>query len=144
MRARVVAPALAGVLALAGCTLAPVPVPVPGPGPACASGQQTMASELLYFGTAMPQGAVSATDWQAFVDAEVTPRFPSGLTTWAAAGQWRGGDGTPVREVSFIVNIVHTPTPADEAAIAAIMQAYKQRFHQESVLRVASAACVAF
>jgi hypothetical protein len=137
--ARLAASALA-VLALAGCALAPVP----GLAPACANGQQAMASELLYFGTAMPQGVVSATDWQAFVDAEVTPRFPAGLTTWPAAGQWRGGDGALVREASYVVNIVHAPTPADEAAIGAIVQAYKQRFHQESVLRVSSAACVAF
>ena len=92
----------------------------------------------------MPRGTVSPADWQAFVDAEATPRFPAGLSVWPAAGQWRAGDGALVREQSFVLNIVHAPTPADEAAVVAIVQAYKQRFHQESVLRVASAVCVAF
>ena len=127
---------LAAGVALGGCASAP--------DRACAPGQQAMASELLYFGTAMPDGTVSAADWQAFVDAEVTPRFPAGLSAWPAAGQWRAGDGTLVRESSFVLNIVHAPTPPDEAALGAIVQAYKLRFHQESVLRVASAACVAF
>jgi len=136
MTARLATVLLVAGLALGGCANAPVP--------ACAPGQQAMSSELLYFGTAMPLGRVSASDWQAFVDAEVTPRFPAGLSTWPAGGQWRGADGALVREPSFVLNVVHTPTPADEAAIGAIVQAYKQRFHQESVLRVANAACVAF
>jgi Protein of unknown function (DUF3574) len=127
---------LAAGVALGGCASAPAP--------ACAPGRQAMTSELLYFGSAMPQGAVSPADWRAFADAEVTPRFPAGFSVWPAAGQWRGGDGAVVREASFVLNIVHAATPEDEVAIGAIVQAYRQRFHQESVLRVSSAACVAF
>ena len=112
--------------------------------PACAPGRQAMASELLYFGTAMPQGVVSAEDWRGFVDDVVTPRFPDGLTAWPATGQWRPAGGAVVREASTVLNIVHAADARSDAAIAEIIDAYKRRFQQESVLRVSSAACVAF
>ena len=103
-----------------------------------------MTSELLYFGTAMPQGVVPADAWRGFVDDVITPRFPDGLTTWAAAGQWRPAGGALVREASTVLNIVHPADARSDAAIAEIIDAYKKRFQQESVLRVSSAACVAF
>ena len=103
-----------------------------------------MTSELLYFGTAMPQGVVSAEAWRGFVDEVVTPRFPDGLSAWPAAGQWRPAGGAVVREASTVLNIVHGADAGSDAAIAEIIDAYKRRFQQESVLRVSSAACVAF
>ena len=38
----------------------------------------------LYFGTASPDGPVSPADFEAFLDTCVTPRFPLGLTRYAA------------------------------------------------------------
>lgn len=45
----------------------------------------------LFFGTARPDGAAAVTDRQfmAFVDKEVTPGFPNGLTVQSGRGQWR-------------------------------------------------------
>ena len=132
------APLLATALALAfgGCA---------GPSaPACPSGRQAMTSELLYFGTATPQGVVTAEAWRDFVDEEVTPRFPDGLTTWPASGQWRPAGGAPVREASWVLDVVHAKDARSDAAIAEIVDDYKRRFHQDSVLRVSTAACVAF
>jgi hypothetical protein len=135
---RLAALGLMAALALDGCANAPVPAP------GCAPGQQAMTSELLYFGSAMPQGVVSAEAWRDFVDDVVTPRFPDGLTAWPAAGQWRPAGGAVVREASTVLNIVHAADARSDAAIAEIVDAYKKRFQQESVLRVSSAACVAF
>jgi hypothetical protein len=130
--------ALAAALALGGCAGAP------GVAPTCASGLRPMTADLLYFGTAMPHGGVSADDWRDFVDTVVTPRFPDGLTTWPASGQWRAADGARVREPSYVLDLVHVPDARSDAAIAEIVAAYRQRFHQEAVLRVATPACVAF
>ena len=140
--ARLLLPAIAIALALGGCALANAPAPVPAS--ACAPGQQAMTSELLYFGTAMPQGVVSAEDWRGFVDAVVTPRFPDGLTAWPASGQWKAAGGATVREATWVLNVVHAPDARSDSSIAEIVADYKRRFHQESVLRVSSAACVAF
>ena len=135
---------LAGALVLAAVACAALGGCANGAATACASGQQPMRSELLYFGTAMPQGTVSAEDWRGFVDEIVTPRFPDGLTAWPASGQWTSPQGVPVREAAWVISVVHRPDAASEAAIAAIVDAYKTRFHQASVLRVNSEACVAF
>jgi hypothetical protein len=92
--------------------------------------------DTLYFGLSQPGGLISEADWQAFVDAELTPRFPDGLTQWAAQGQWKGSDGKAAKEPSRVVVLLHAPGAAADAKLAALIEAYKARFHQESVLRV--------
>src|SRR5918993_2069487 len=44
----------------------------------------------LYFGLSKQKGSVSELEWQTLLRDEVTARFPNGLTTWEADGQWRG------------------------------------------------------
>jgi hypothetical protein len=128
------APVLAALALLGACA-------APG-GPPCAPGERRAVSELLYFGSATPDGTVSAEDWSDFLGETVTPRFPDGLTAWPAAGQWRGADGGLVREASWVLSLVHRGDPAAEADVRAVAEAYKARFRQEAVLRVRSEACV--
>ncbi len=52
----------------------------------------------LFFGTAKPGGAVTADEFEAFLDAIITPLFPDGLTVIKADGQFRGAD--PARKPS--------------------------------------------
>lgn len=52
-------------------------------------------------------------------------------------GQWRGADGRPNREPTFVLEVVHPARAAGiDAAIAAIIAEYKRLFRQEAVLRV--------
>ena len=113
-------------------------------GPGCGAGQRAMTNDLLYFGTQKPGGVVSAAEWADFLATSATPRFPDGLTTWDAAGQWKSAEGTPVREASHVLNVVHEDSAANDAAVAAIAGEYKARFRQESVLRVSTKSCVSF
>ena len=95
--------------------------------------------DRVYFGRAIGDtGLVSDSAWSVFVRDVVTPRFPDGITTWRADGQWRGANGAIVREPSVVLEIVHRAAPADDASIVAIAAEYKRRFHQESVLRLTS------
>ena len=110
----------------------------------CPGGQRAMIAEYLYFGTAKPDGQVSADDWRRFVDEVVTPKFPQGLSVWQASGQWKSDVGPIVREPSYVLNVVHERGEVNDAAIDSIMNAYKARFRQEAVLRVRSSACVSF
>jgi hypothetical protein len=110
--------------------------------PACGPGERPAVSELLYFGSATPDGAVSAEAWSVFLAETVTPRFPDGLTAWPASGQWRGPDGVLVHEASWVLSLVHPDDPAAEAGVRAVIEAYKARFRQEAVLRVRAGACV--
>ena len=101
-------------------------------------------SELLYFGTAQPEGVVSAQEWADFLDKVITPRFPQGLSVWPAAGQWQSADGTLVRENTWVLHVLRPESDTAEQAMASIMTLYKTRFQQEAVLRVQSRVCVSF
>ena len=79
-------------------------------------------------------GVVSDAQWRAFVAQVVTPRFPGGLTVWLADGQWRGVDGRTEREPTFVLELLHAPDARDDTAIAEIINVYKRRFCQQSVL----------
>jgi hypothetical protein len=109
---------------------------------ACAPGQQAAVSDLLYFGMARPAGGnVTREEWSDFLQSEVTPRFPAGLTVWPASGQWRGADGQVVREDSYVLNLLHPADAAAENAVRSIIAEYKKQFAQEAVLRVRSNVC---
>jgi hypothetical protein len=91
----------------------------------------------LYFGRNIKGvGEVSEAEFQAFVDREVTPRFPDGLTIYDADGQFLDSTGTLIQEPSKVISLIFTDTVENEAAIDEIIQAYKQQFQQESVLQV--------
>jgi hypothetical protein len=129
---------LAGLLA--GCAAAPPPLCAPAESQAgCAVATQ------LFFGLSRPDGGVvSEAEWGQFLADTVTPRFPAGFTIFAAEGQWRAAGGTAIlRESSRILLIIH-PAGADDGAIAALIDAYKARFHQESVLRLDTKAIARF
>lgn len=101
--------------------------------------------DLLFLGTDRPDGGtVSTVEWNAFLRDVVTPRFPAGLTAWPAAGQWRAADGSIVREASYVLQLMHPPTPQAEAAVREIVADYKARFRQEAVLRVRGADCMSW
>jgi len=114
-----------------------------GPALVCAlvapgTGAEPWLRNELFFGTAKADGtAVSAAEWEAFVDTEITPRFPEGLTVLEAAGQWQEADGDIIEERSKVVLLLYPRAAREEshAEIEAIRAAYERRFGQEAVLR---------
>jgi len=131
------------VLALSGCSATSRPGNQVA-APVCAVGD-AMTQTTLYFGLNRPQGAViTEAEWQGFVDADVTPRFKDGLTVFAAKGQWLGNDGKLARESSKALLLIHATDKASEQGIEALRAIYKQRFAQDSVMRVDTPVCVAF
>jgi hypothetical protein len=101
-----------------------------------------MTQADLYFGRNIGSApGVSDEDWRRFVDEEVTPRFPNGLTVQDASGQWKGTDGTIVREASKHLSIVLSDMPDEAGKLAAIREAYKRRFRQEAVLLLETKSC---
>ena len=63
----------------------------------------SFARTELFFGTARPDGVVTKEEFLVFIDQEVTPRFPDGLTILDGHGQFRGADGVLVKENSFVL-----------------------------------------
>ncbi len=93
----------------------------------------------LYFGfDRKEQAQVGDEEWEKFLAEEVTPRFPDGFTVISAIGQYRGADGTIVREPSRVVVFLLPKTAKRKsgALIDEIRVAYKKQFRQESVLRL--------
>jgi hypothetical protein len=102
----------------------------------------------LYFGLgpadAPTKGSTEA-QWRDFLDHEVTPRFPSGLSVVDVYGQWQGQQqSTPSRIRTKMLIIDHPSTPEDSAKLEAIRTAWKQRTHEHSVLEVTEPADVSF
>lgn len=102
----------------------------------------------LYFGLGpaddLSQG-VSETAWRDFLDKEVTPRFPAGLSVLDVYGQWQSkGNSSPQRLRSKLLVIDYEDNPENRAKINAIRAAWKQKTGDESVLMVTAPADVSF
>ena len=133
--------ALVLALLLTGC----VSVDIDGSSPICRPGLAPRITADLYFGRNIgPSLAVSDADWALFVDEEITPRFPDGLSVSDIAGQWKGEDSVVVREPAKVVIIVLSGEEAEDARLDAVRDAYRKRFRQESVMLVQRQACVGF
>ncbi|MFJ8160532.1 DUF3574 domain-containing protein [Streptomyces sp. NPDC096136] len=93
----------------------------------------------LSFGTQRPDGRppVAKEEFMRFLDREVTPAFPEGLTLRDGYGQRRAEDGTIVREASYDVVLLYPEKEADErgARVERIRRAYEKRFQQDAVGR---------
>jgi hypothetical protein len=92
----------------------------------------------LYFGSERPDGSeLTQEELERFVDDEVTPRFPDGLTLLTGEGQWRDSSGEIVEEHSYVLILLYPPNDKEaNDEIEEIREAYKRAFEQESVLRV--------
>jgi hypothetical protein len=78
---------------------------------------------------------ISDEQFEAFIDAEVTPRFQDGLTLLRATGQWLSPrTGQLTHEQSRVLVLYHESTDAKAEAVRAIVRAYMARFGQEGVL----------
>ncbi len=134
--------------ALAACTTPNAHAPVAGPTtePSCREGSVRLERVELLFGLVVKDtGRISEDAWRHFLETEVTPRFPEGLTALDGYGQWRfPSDGTIARIDSKVLLIWYAPAADANARIEAIRDAYKARFRQVSVMRVDGSDCVSF
>jgi len=102
----------------------------------------------LYFGLGPADDAsqgVSEAAWRDFLDKEVTPRFPAGLSVMDIYGQWLSKRTGKVERIRSKMLVIDYPATHENAAkIEAIRAAWKQRTGDQSVLRVTTPADVSF
>ena len=123
-------------IALSDCTALPQ---------VCSGSAEPMVTAEMLFGRKVGDRlGVSEAAFANFVAAEVTPRFPDGLTVIDARGQWREPSGTIVRELSKVVLLTFRDDAGKRAGLDAIADAYKRRFHQQSVLTTMRSVCATF
>jgi hypothetical protein len=140
----VVRPVLALTLAAAAALVAGAAVAATPPH-VCPDGLKPAATAELFFGRSVGwTGQVSDADWRSFLDAEVTPRFPDGLAVSDVYGQLRSPAGAFVRQNDKALFIVLAGLPDEQQRLGLVRDAYKKRFHQQSVLMVEQHACVSF
>ncbi len=100
----------------------------------------------LYFGLDpadhLDQGVTEAR-WREFLDREVTPRFPDGLSVADVYGQWQDkGQPAPERLRSKVLIIDYPDTPENREKIEAIRAGWKKMTGDQSVMRVTQPADV--
>lgn len=102
----------------------------------------------LYFGLGPaddPAKGVSEAQWRAFLDKEVTPRFPSGLSVMDIYGQWLSKQSSQVERIRSKMLVIDYPATKQNAAkVEQIRAAWKQMTGDQSVLRVTTPADVSF
>ncbi|MGH8532000.1 MAG: DUF3574 domain-containing protein [Gammaproteobacteria bacterium] len=99
----------------------------------------------LFFGLSRSSGPdVTEKAFQHFIDTEVTPRFPDGLTLLSGKGQFKDSTGTIIQEGSKLLILLYPFNKKSNRAVEKIREEYKKDFQQESVLRVDEQSCVSF
>jgi len=151
VRSAYIAPMLA--LALAACAHKPmVPAVAAAPtlqgDPAHPGLTKGWVDTKLYFGLGPADHSdvgISEARWRDFLDHEVTPRFPNGLSVIDVYGQWQGKTQTaPERLRSKLLIIDYPDTQESREKIDAIRAAWKKLTGDQSVLRVTQPADVSF
>ena len=94
----------------------------------------------MFFGMHSAEGkGVSEQDWAGFLEKEITPRFPDGLTVLFAYGQGTGGPpGGVIAENTKVLVVVHENTNEAQAKFSDIEAAYKRQFGDKGVFRIDS------
>jgi len=141
------------VFVLSGCThrpasTAPAVAPTLTGDPAHPGATKGWVDTKLYFGLGpadYPEQGISETQWREFLDKQVTPRFPSGLSVIDVYGQWQGKNSTtPSRLRSKLLIVDYPDSEENRDKVEAIRAAWKQQTGQQSVLRITEPADVSF
>jgi Protein of unknown function (DUF3574) len=102
----------------------------------------------LYFGLGPadhPEQGITEARWRDFLDREVTPRFPDGLSVLDVYGQWLSKGQTVPERLHTKMLIIYYPDSAESRSeVDAIRAAWKKMTGDQSVLRVTEPADVSF
>lgn len=108
--------------------------------PAPSPGESYRRTELYFGGSYQDGTPITPATFELFLDKEVTPAFPDGLTWLEAHGQWQGG-----KEDSYVLIILYPFSDWNaNRELEEIRSDYKEQFDQESVLRADSVERVSF
>jgi hypothetical protein len=145
-------PGLVLLLMLAGC-VAPAPPPVPAEPPAPLAPyqcilpfEQRMLVAELFFGRKIKGRApLTEAEWSRFAADTVTPNFPDGFTVFDGNGQWHNPQTDQIaRDPTKILLVAAKRAPDLAGRLQAVIDAYKARFHQQSVGIITRDSCAGF
>ncbi len=106
--------------------------------------QMFARTELLFGLSRTGAPDVTELEFKQFIDSKVTPRFPEGLTLLSGNGQFKDAAGNIVKEGSKLLILLYPFSIPSSKLVDEIRHDYKERFRQESVLRIDDVSCVSF
>jgi hypothetical protein len=129
--------------ALTGCA---EPAMAPPPYSCLLPSEERMLVAELFFGRNIRgRGALTDAEWAAFAAQIVTPNFPDGFTVTDGDGQWQNPATREItRQPTKILLVAVKRTPDLGQRLSAVIDAYKGRFHQQSVGVVTRDSCASF
>ena len=104
-----------------------------------------LVAELFFSRGIKGREPLTDAEWAEFAARSITPNFPDGFTVFDGDGQWRNpqtGHIAGTRTKILLVAARRTPDLAQR--LSAVIDAYKTRFHQESVGVITRDACAVF
>ena len=134
------APLLLVLLLIAGCAAQSVPDRCLLPGE-----RRMLVAELFFGRGTAGRAPLGEAEWVAFAATTITPNFPNGFTVFDGEGQWRNPrTGEIIRDSTKILLVAAPRSPDVASRLAAVIDAYKARFHQQSVGVITREACAMF
>jgi len=135
----------AATVLLSGCALLQPSPPPKVADVQCPDGDRKATAELVFGRVAADgSGGVSEAEFAQFLDGEISPRFPEGLTVIDAEGHTAPPTGPQISGPAKLVMIVLPGDKDDNTKLQAVRLAYVKRFHQQSVLLMTHGDCVTF
>ena len=135
---------------LSGCAASTAepspPSSPPAPYSCLLPAEERMLVAELFFGRGI-KGRQPLTDaeWAEFAAQTITPNFPDGFTVFDGEGQWRNPQTGRIAGNRTKILLVAAPRTPDLAQrLAAVIDAYKARFHHQSVGIITRDSCAAF
>jgi hypothetical protein len=127
---------LALALCLGACATGPYRVA------ACPTGESQVRIAQLFLG-ASSHGRVSDRALRRFVDQEITPRFPDGVSVVDGGPQWTGKSDGLIRDSAKVVLIALPASGDAHRRVQAVRDAYRARFGLDSFVAIPPATCMA-
>jgi hypothetical protein len=109
-------------------------------------GEKPMIEAQLFFGRDIEgRGPVTNEEWSDFAAHAIAENFPDGFTVTDGEGAWFDPKTKSMtHEDTKIVLVAAKQSPGLSARLSHVMDAYKRRFHQQSVGLITRPVCAAF
>jgi hypothetical protein len=107
--------------------------------------QRMLVAELFFGRSITGREPLTDTEWAEFRVQAIAPNFPDGFTIFDGEGQWRNPrTGRIASDRTKILLVAVKREPDLARRLSAVIDAYKTRFHQQSVGIITRDSCAAF
>jgi len=104
-----------------------------------------LVAELFFSRGIKGREPLTDAEWAEFAAQTITPNFPDGFTVFDGEGQWRNPQTGHIAANWTKILLVAAPrTPDLVQRLSVVIDAYKARFHHQSVGIITRDSCAAF